>query len=31
LAMKISHKKNSACELTADPNERSISDVNQQD
>jgi len=31
LAVKISRKKNDAMEFTADPNERSISDVNQQD
>jgi len=31
LAVKISNKKNSTSELIADPNERSISDVNQQD
>jgi len=30
LAVKISHKKNSASELTADPSKRSISDVNLQ-
>ena len=27
LAVKISHKKNNTNEVTADPNERSISDV----
>ena len=31
LAVKICHKKNSTSEFTADPNERSISDVSQQD
>ncbi len=31
LAVKISRKKNHTSEFTADPNERSISDVNQQD
>lgn len=31
LAVKVSRKKNSTSEFTADPNERSISDVNQQD
>ncbi len=31
LAVKISRKKSSISEFTADPNERSISDVNQQD
>ena len=31
LAVKISHKKNTTNEFTADPNERSSSDVNQQD
>ncbi len=31
LAVKISRKKNNTSEVTADPNERSISDVNPQD
>jgi hypothetical protein len=31
LAVKISRKKNGTSELSADPNERSLSDVNQQD
>lgn len=31
LAVKISRKKNNTSEFTADPHERSISDVNQQD
>jgi hypothetical protein len=30
LAVKISRKKNNSSEFTADPNERSISDVKQQ-
>jgi hypothetical protein len=30
LAVKISHKKNNPSEVTTDPNERSISDVNPQ-
>jgi len=31
LAVKISHKKNNTSKVTADLNERSISDVNQND
>lgn len=31
LAVKVSRKKNNTSEFTADPKERSVSDVNQQD